>query len=302
MTGNIQQLLSLKNLREFEIPIVNEEIIKQITNSEIEAIECEIEAQKKIREAQTIFYQSLPVNLKTIKGDFSFSIKFSELDRCNIWSTGYYNKLYVKVANVLRQQIKVKPLREIVDVCHGDEVGSDSYNSYLDRAIGDRPFIRTSDIVNNEVDLYPDFYISASDPINIKQDIRAGDVIFTKDGKIGCVGMITKEDNVILSSGIERLRLNKFAVEQGITSEYLFVALSIPEIGKYGAIRRTVIASTIPHLRVERLKEIEVPILEKETIKSITILIKRAFELKANRKSILKKSEQQIDNILIKEN
>src|SRR5699024_3343016 len=31
MTGNIQQLLSLKNLREFDVPLASDEIIKSIT-------------------------------------------------------------------------------------------------------------------------------------------------------------------------------------------------------------------------------------------------------------------------------
>ena len=302
ITGNIQQLLSLKNLREFEIPIINDNLINQITNSEKKAIECEIEAQKRIKSAQSILYQSLPVDLKAIKGDFTFSIPFSELNRSNIWSTSFYNKLYVKVANVLQENLQVKQLSELVNIGHGDEVGSDSYNTYINRTISDKPFIRTSDIVNNEVDLYPDFYISVSDTTNIKQDVQPGDIIFTKDGKIGCVGMITNEDAVVLSSGIATLRLNQFAIEHGITPEYLFVVLSIPEIGKYAAIRRTVIASTIPHLRPERLKEIEIPILEKNVIDSITTLIKQAFTLKAERKRLLKTIEHQIDNVLIKAN
>lgn len=44
MTGNIQQLLSLKNLRSFDVPIVDEDTIQMITRKEKEAIECEIAA------------------------------------------------------------------------------------------------------------------------------------------------------------------------------------------------------------------------------------------------------------------
>ena len=116
--------------------------------------------------------------------------------------------------------------------------------------------------------------------------MTAGDVIFTKDGKIACVGMITSADNVILSSGIERLRLTPKSQEEGLTQEYLFTALSIPEIGKYAAVRRTVVASTIPHLRVERLKDIEIPLMDQEVIDRITQLVKKAFCLKSKRKQI----------------
>ncbi len=104
--------------------------------------------------------------------------------------------------------------------------------------------------------------------------------------------MITDADNVVLSSGIEILRVNYLAKDKGITPEYLFIALSIPEIGRYAAIRRTVVASTIPHLREERLKDIEIPIIDTKVMKEITKLVKEAFMLKKQRKELLKENEQ----------
>ena len=128
--------------------------------------------------------------------------------------------------------------------------------------------------------------------VDIKQNVKVNDIIFTKDGKIGGVGLITAADDVVLSSGIEILRIKELAKKEGITPEYLFTALSIPEIGRYAAIRRTVVASTIPHLREERLKDIEIPLIDEELMKKITELIKEAFILKAQRKKKLKKNEQ----------
>ena len=59
------------------------------------------------------------------------------------------------------------------------------------------------------MDLYPDYYIPKDALEEVSQDVIPGDVIFTKDGKIACAGMITESDRVILSSGIERIRLNE---------------------------------------------------------------------------------------------
>ena len=39
---------------------------------------------------------------------------------------------------------------------HGEEVGCVNYNEYIDKNNGDIPFIRTSDIINYQVDLFPD--------------------------------------------------------------------------------------------------------------------------------------------------
>ena len=58
----------------------------------------------------------------------------------------------------------------------------------------------------------------------------------------------------------------------------------MPEIGGYGAIRRTVVASTIPHLREERLRDIVIPIISDGTI----ALVRKAFLLKSKRKRLIR--------------
>ena len=93
----------------------------------------------------------------------------------------------------------------------------------------------------------------------------------------------------------KRIRLNEKAKQLGITPEYLFLCLSIKEIGIYSSKRRTVVASTIPHLREERLKEIEIPILDKETITEITNLVKEAFKLKDEKKRLIADVRETMD-------
>lgn len=296
MTGNIQQLLSLKNLREYDVPVVEKQIMEHISQYEKQALQYEIEAQEKIIKAQKMFYEGLNFDVNSVKRDFSFTVSFKQLCEDNIWSTSYFDKLFVKMEEAIEHHNGIKTLRDLVDAIHGDEVGSENYKEFVDRNLSDKPFIRTSDIVNHEVDLYPDYYVDESVYSDIDQDIKPGDVIFTKDGKVGCVGMITNSDNVILSSGIERLRLKKSAIDAGFTQEYLFVALSIPEVGLYAARRRTVIASTIPHLRVDRLMDIEIPNMKQTIINGITGLVKDAFELKGKRKALLKQSDLFLEN------
>jgi len=63
------------------------------------------------------------------------------------------------------------------------------------------------------------------------------------------------------------------------------VCFTIKETGFYPAISRTVIGTTIPHLREERMKQISIPILSEEQIKSLTDKIKKAFKLKSERKN-----------------
>lgn len=62
----------------------------------------------------------------------------------------------------------------------------------------------------------------------------------------------------------------------------------MPEIGGYGAIRRTVVTSTIPHLREERLRDIVIPIISDGTIALIIDLVRKAFLLKSKRKRLIR--------------
>ncbi|MDO5556436.1 MAG: restriction endonuclease subunit S [Clostridia bacterium] len=296
-TGNIQPLLSLTNLKTVEIPVLDRNIIKKITENEEEANRLLIKSNEKLNEAKELFYESLGFEIRKVKGNLSCSITSKDVFSNDIWTPKQYGLLYENINKEIVNRFHVERLDDILsESFHGVEVGSNNYNEYLDKESTDIPFIRTSDIVNNSVDLYPDFYINEDIYANVKQNLKNKDVIFTKDGKIGSVGMIMENDNCILASGIQIMRLNEYAKSNGITQEYLFIALSTKEIGYYEAIRRTVVASTIPHLRPERMNEITIPVISKEKIDIITQCVSEAFRYKNQRIPLLKEN----DNILEK--
>lgn len=297
MTGNLQQLLKLKDIRKMALPIPDDEFIKRVTLKEKRGIECEEKAQVLINQATLLFYDAIKTPIKEIKEEEIMSVKFSDIDSSDMWTPKYYGRTALKVLDLLKSQCSICTLRDIVDIRKGDEVGRDNYNEYIDRSATDVPFIRTSDIVNNEVDLYPDYYVKDQLSNEINQDNEYKDVLLTKDGKVGAVAMITAFDKVILSSGVVSMKINTLGKKLGITPEYLFAALLIKEIGYYAAIRRTVIASTIPHLREDRLKDIEIPIIP-SIIEKVTSLIEEAFKQMENRKKLLKENEKDIESYL----
>lgn len=105
-----------------------------------------------------------------------------------------------------------------------------------------------------------------------------------------------KSDSDSCDSCFVGLRLNHNAPKYRVTPEYLFLVLSIREIGIYASKRRTVVASTIPHLREERLKEIEIPILDEKIISEITALVKEAFRLKDEKKRLITEVRKTMDS------
>ena len=173
----------------------------------------------------------------------------------------------------------------------GTEVGRDNYNNYLDKKIGDYPFIRTSDVYNYQIDLQPDFFVEKLLGDEINQDIRPNDIVFTKDGKIGCVGMITEHDKAIIASGLIIIR----AID--INPYYLFLNLITEEVGQYQAIQRTVYASTIPHLRKPRIEEFKIPIIGDNEILELSSMVEEAFKLKNKKKVLIDNIDSEMDKL-----
>lgn len=236
-----------------------------------------------IKKAQQLFYDKLDIKFKDIKKEFTFTTSLKAIRTESFFSPEYSNPLYNKTIKAL-EKFETKALSELVKPYKGSEVGSDNYNLYTDKIDSDIPFIRTSDIVNYEVDNYPDFFIADEIYQELKQEVKPLDIIFSKDGSIGNVAMLTEADKVIIGSGFLILRTKK---DSDISPYYIFCALSIPEIGDYQSRKRTVIASTIPHLRPENLLKTTIPILPKKDRDLITEILKEAFEKKSQRKKKL---------------
>lgn len=295
-TGNIQPLLSIGNIEKLDIPIIKQELHDEITLKEQLFLNCEINALQLLCDAQKLFYTRIGIDFKSIAKNNLFSVCKSDFADADLWSPMYSYPLYVNTLKAIQSKWQTINVGAIADLKKGDEVGSDAYIGYLDKRKTDVPFVRTSDIVNYEIDQYPDFYIPKEIFDELNQGFQNGDVLFTKDGKIGMVSMVTEYDKAVIASGFVGLRLNKNARKYGITPEYLFLVLSIKEVGIFASKRRTVVASTIPHLREERLKEIEIPILDNQTIAEITDLVKQAFKLKDEKKRLISEVRETMDN------
>jgi len=295
-----QNKLTLPDIRNLKIPLLSEQRMRFFATAVDEISLLENKSFLLIKEAQNLFYEKLNIDFNSVKKEFSFSTNLKLIRDESFFSPSYSNPLYNNTIKLL-EQIETKPLRELIKPFKGSEVGSDNYNLYTDKIETDIPFIRTSDIVNHEVDNYPDFYISHEIYTDINQDIRPLDILFSKDGSIGNVAIITENDKVIIGSGFSILRVKD---EIDIDPYYIFCALSIPEIGGYQAKMRTVIASTIPHLREENLLKIKIPLLDNVDQKQIAAILKEAFGMKSERKrkldeikTILELEFEEIKNI-----
>jgi type I restriction enzyme S subunit len=291
-SGNIYPLLTYPKLKSLKIFIKDKTVENVVTDNMIKADEKHLLSLQKIKEAQSLFKAALKVDFSSIKKKMFYSVNNSLFQSEEMMTPAFYYPLYIKTAEQIAKQNHCELLGTLAYFKKGDEVGSVNYKSYLQRNETDVPFIRTSDLLNYDIDLYPDYYIDKAIHGDIKQDIQKNEILLTKDGKIGLVAMTTSFDKCILGSGVLRI----VPKEDKIDAHYLFIALSIKEIGLYQAIQRTVVASTMPHLREDRINDFKIPILKDQA--KIIELTKSAFELKDEKKKIIDETRLVIEKSL----
>lgn len=290
VTGNIQKLFSLGNIKDYRVLIPNDPtVITKITKLEQTALNNEVTALKLINDTLKQLSAELQKNIKITSSSFTFTTTFDQIKEKHSFTPQRFNPIYKEFERKYHEQFNSVPLDKIALLKHGDEIGSKNYVKYVDSKEEKIPFIRTSDLTNYSEDFYPDYFTDKEEVLQ-KQDLKNGDILFVKDGKVGETAMVTSTDNGLIASGIEAIRLNAVGKKLGLTPEYVFACLSEKTIGLYSARSRTVIASTLPHLREDKLKEIRIPIVSQNVIDSVTEKIKKAFELKAERKNIMKES------------
>ena len=283
-TGNIYPMLSYPKIKSLKIFVKNKEIEQIITNNLILAEQYQLEALQLIKQAQNIFLKALNIDYSKILGSKYFAVSYTHFSSEEMMTPAFYNPLFTSTLKEIEKKNDCVLLGSIANFQNGDEVGSINYKGYIERKETDVPFIRTSDLINYDFDAYPDYFIENSIYSEIEQNINGKEILFTKDGKIGIVAMTTDFDKCILGSGILRIIVK----EEKINPFYLFIALSIKEIGLYQAQQRTVVASTIPHLREDRINDFKIPMIDKQ--KNIIDLTNKAFELKNKRKQLINES------------
>ncbi|MCO5279343.1 MAG: hypothetical protein M9911_15270 [Saprospiraceae bacterium] len=282
-----QNKLTLPDIRDLIIPTIPEKKIRKYASVVEEIQHLENESFNTIEEAKNLLYKFLDIDFEKVKSPKTFSTKLSSIRKESFFTPEYSNPLYINTLKAL-EKFPLVQLSKILTIKKGTEVGSDNYSLYVNKLETDIPFIRTTDIVNHEIDNYPDFYISEDIYNEINQDIVTGDILFTNDGKIGQIALITENDKVIIQSHLRRMRLKSDIDEKykHLTQEYIFLALSLKEIGSYQSNRFTVIQSTIPTIS-NHLGDFVIPILPKEKVLKLTEIVKTAFEKKNKRKKLL---------------
>jgi len=294
LSGAVSSGINHPTLKKLKV-LYDPKIVPKISSMVKKAVELEEESSILIKRAQDIFYKETNINDFVVKNKKFFSVNLSDFSEIDLWTPSHLLPLYKETINYMINKWDSPKLKELVTIKKGNEVGSVNYIDYLDKRDTDVPFIRTSDLINHEVDQYPDFHVPVDIYNELKQDIKAGDILFSNDGKIGVTAYMLPEDKIIIQSHIRRLRLKVNTIKRGITPEYLYLMLTIKEITKYQVEKYTVIQSTIPTIS-NYLEDFHIPILSTDKIKEITELVKKAMNCKQEKKKIMSEVNNHIDH------
>ena len=296
LTGNIQSILTYPKIRNIKIVYPsNKELQNEIANKYKKATQLSQLAESNIKSALAVFEENLNIRVESCSK--MFNVSFDDFTNNPMWTVKSHLPEYVRTELEIINNHHYVDLGEIVSIRKGDEPGSSSYSDYLDKKDSDVPFVRTSDIYNYQIDLSPDNFVDIHTYKDLSQNANNGDILFTKDGKIAEVAMITESDKAVYQSGITIMRINDYGESIGLTQEYIFTALMYHKIGKYTANRYTVTASTIPHLKEHYIRDMKIPVLEKEIISKITVLIVQAFSCIEEKKKLIQECKEMINGI-----
>lgn len=294
-TANTHKIMTYPKIKELKIIKPSIEFQEEIEKHYKKAIFYENKSNELINNAKLKFREYLNIDFDKIPEKKHYSGKFSNIILNDLWTPKFSYYKYKLISEEIENKwpcITLKPADKVVKMFAGKEPGSNNYKDYLNKKDGDYPFIRTSDVYNYQVDLLPDFFVEKSLVENSKQEILPNDILFTKDGKIGCVAMVTENDKAFIASGIMIIR------PIDIDPYYLFLNLITDEVGQYQAIQRTVYASTIPHLRKPRIEEFKIPLIEEDKISELSSILKEAFKLKDKKKNLINKINQKMDKLI----
>ena len=147
---------------------------------------------------------------------------------------------------------------EVVGISRGHEIGSKFYGT------GNVPFVRTSDLINWEIDIDPKKQVSEEAYLQYKdrQDVRKGDILLISDGTflIGKTAMVTeKDEKIVIQSHFKKIRVLK----RETIDEYILLWSLNTDIVQKQIAAKTFVQSTISTLG-NRLLELFLPIPSNE--------------------------------------
>ncbi|MFX0184549.1 MAG: N-6 DNA methylase [Candidatus Hodarchaeota archaeon] len=241
-------------------------------------------------------YQMFQNGEKLAHSHLGFSIKISQVYNY-ILIPEYYNPDIKSMLQLLKQNRKIflQKLGDLVErgdieITRGHEIGSKFYGT------GNIPFVRTSDLINLEINIDPKKRVSQEiyEYYKDKQNVQAGDILFVSDGTflIGKSAMVTENDTkIIIQSHLKKIRV----INRELIDEYVLLWALNTDVVQNQVKAKTFIQATISTIG-NRLMELILPIPQDLNLRrKISCEMREIIVTKMNLRERIRKTLELID-------
>lgn len=280
--GTAQPKLALERIREFKIAKISRKIQEKIKGLVDNSVDNIILSKKLYYQAEKFFISELGfedfkpsnerVSVKSLKKSF---LKTGRLD------SEYYQEKYDELFEKLSKN-KTEKLSNLVRIKKSIEPGSENYQT---EGI---PFIRVQDLSKFGLST-PNIFLPKN---KFKDSItpRKNAILLSKDGSVGMAYKMNKAEKIITSSAILHLEIKN---EENILPDYLTLVLNSTLVKMQA--ERDAGGSIINHWKKSEIKNVIIPIIEKEKQEKISKLLVESENLRNESKFILEKAIKSIE-------
>jgi len=282
-----QQHLLKSNVKKILIPILSESFQERIQEVVLQA-KSEYEKSKELyQEAENFLLKEIGLKNYNPKHQLSFISKYSNLLNVERIDADYFQPKYDKIIEKVKENSTLEELGNLVSIKKGIEVGSEEYQ---DEGI---PFIRVSNISKLEINPDNQRYITKELYNKLKEHYspKKEEILLTKDASIGVAFLLKENKNMIISSGVLRLK-----AKEEINKNYLTLILN--SIFVKSQIERDGGGSIILHWKPSKVRETFIPIIPRDKQQKISDLVKESLRLRNNSKFLLEKAKKDVENLM----
>lgn len=276
-----QPNINMGLIKYLKIPKMSDDFCKKIESVVLIAQEKISSAIEKYREAETVIFKELGVNDWQPANETISVRALKDTMKTFRIDAEYYQPKYDELLKKLNEH-KCRPLGEITTFIKSIEPGSDAYQE------SGIPFYRVSNISKEgiwDTDIYLDeekYYIDELAP---KKDT----ILFSKDGSIGIAYKVEEDMKAITSGALLHLKV----VDESVFPDYLTLVLN-SKVVKLQA-ERDAGGSIIQHWKPDEIKQVIIPILDRNIQERIVELVLESFELRRYGKILLDKAKRAVE-------
>jgi len=288
ITGLSRPGLVYTELKNILIPLVSLDKQRQIKETVVEANETLKKSESFYSQAEDLLLQELGLNDFKFEENLAYNVNLSEIKLANRMDAEYFQPKYDAVVARIKKH-NLKPLSELVTMKKGFEPGSDEYQEE------GKAFLRVSNISKFGFTDKEQKYLSNElyQELKSRFEPKTGDILLTKDATPGIAYVLKDPFEVIIASGIMRLK-----IKEDIDTEYL--SLCINSLVCQMQVERDAGGSIIVHWKPEQIKNLLIPILPKSTQQKIADLVRKSHEARKKAKELLEEAKKEVERIIEK--